>query len=187
MKRLSPRALVSLTAVAFAAAALVYAAAPPASAGGEFVAADPASGLTGSITFHAMGDGVHLVAELHGAPPGLHGLHLHANGSCEHDAAGGKHFASAGGHFDPSGAPHACPPTEPRHAGDFGNIEVDADGNGTLDLMSDALALDGPSSVVGRAVILHAGADDCTTQPSGDSGARLACAVIEATPAKISY
>jgi superoxide dismutase, Cu-Zn family len=138
----------------------------------------PGSNVSGTVTFTPAANGVQIVAHVTGIPAGTHGLHLHENGQCVHEDPAGKHFNSAGGHFNPAGAPHACPPTEPRHAGDFGNIDVAADGTGHLDITTNLISLTGPNSAVGKAVILHAGADDCTTQPTGNSGDRLACGVV---------
>jgi len=133
--------------------------------------------VVGTVTFTETEDGVRMVAELQGVEgAGMHGIHVHEAGECS-----APDFKSAGGHFNPEGTDHACPPALPRHAGDFGNIEVGEDGAGILTLTSDLVTVaPGPTSVVGKAVILHAGADDCASQPSGAAGARLACGVVTA-------
>lgn len=129
--------------------------------------------VSGTVRFTNEAGGVHVVADVKGVKPGQHGFHLHEKGDCS-----SPDYKSAGGHFNPGNAAHACDPTNPRHAGDFGNITVGADGTGHLDMTTVALSFDGPNSLLGKAVILHAGQDDCKTQPTGNSGDRLACGVV---------
>ena len=139
----------------------------------------PGDDISGTVTFHATDDGVHIVAEVQGVDgAGQHGFHVHENGQCDH--GGEQHFTSAGGHFNPTGVEHACPPTDPRHAGDLGNIEVGANGSARMEMTSNQLSLSGPNSVIGKAIILHASPDDCKTQPTGNAGDRLACGVVTA-------
>lgn len=132
--------------------------------------------VDGTVRFTQSDGAVTVTAELTGVEPaGLHGLHIHETGDCS-----AADFTSAGGHYDPEGVDHACPPTAPRHAGDLGNIEVADDGSASLTLTSDLISLRQADahSILGKAVILHSGEDDCQTQPTGDAGSRLACGVI---------
>src|SRR5579864_4980314 len=165
-----------------AAAAPATAAAPAGAAASAQAVLQPAKdtpGFSGRVTFYQAGSQVRVVADVTGvSPPGNHGFHVHENGKCERDP--GKDFATAGGHFNPAGMPHACPDASSHHAGDLGNIVINADGTGHLDVTTSALSLSGATSVVGRAMILHAAPDDCTTQPTGNAGGRLACGVIAA-------
>ena len=136
-------------------------------------------GVTGVVTFTEQpGSGVQVVARVQGAPAGTHGLHLHEGSACD-----APDFQTAGGHFNPTGSPHGGPASPQRHAGDFGNVEVGDDGTGTADVTSPTLTIDGPSGAMGHAVVLHAQADDLTTQPTGNSGGRIACGVVERVPA----
>lgn len=137
--------------------------------------------FSGSVTFTDDGQGgVRIEAHLAGIDtPGLHGFHVHETGDCLHDTAGGKHFSTAGGHFNPTGTEHACPPTEPRHAGDLGNVNIGSDGSAHFEMTTNLLSLSGANSVLGKAVILHTGEDDCKTQPTGNAGDRLACGVVQ--------
>lgn len=133
--------------------------------------------FAGTLTISPSGTGVSIVADVAGVDKdGKHGIHVHENGMCEHHPTGdsAKPFSTAGGHFNPAGTEHACPPTDPRHAGDLGNITVTG-GKGHLELTVNNLSMD---QLTGKAIILHAGEDDCKTQPTGNSGDRLACGVV---------
>lgn len=107
-----------------------------------------------------------------------HGFHVHENGDCSAPDA-----SSAGGHFNPTGAPHGAPTDATKHAGDFGNLTSDGRGEIHEEFVVDFITLtEGNRSAVGKAVVLHAQMDDLTSQPAGDSGARIACGVLRIRP-----
>ncbi len=128
----------------------------------------------GTVTFEKEKDGILVTAKLTGLTPGKHGFHVHAVGDCS--APDGT---SAGAHFDPMSMKHGSPTSPERHEGDLGNILAGTDGVATLSWKDKMLSLSGPTSVVGKSVIVHAAADDFTTQPTGNAGARVACGVIK--------
>ncbi|HEX3129723.1 MAG TPA: superoxide dismutase family protein [Thermoanaerobaculia bacterium] len=133
--------------------------------------------FAGTLSITPEGTGVHIVADVAGVDKdGKHGIHVHENGMCEHHPTGdsAKPFSTAGGHFNPANAEHACPPTDPRHAGDLGNIDISG-GKGHLEISLPNVTAD---QLNGKAIILHAGEDDCKTQPTGNSGDRIACGVV---------
>lgn len=142
--------------------------------------AKSASKVAGTVTFNKTDKGLEMVAKLTGATPGPHGIHIHEKGDCS--SADAK---SAGDHFNPTKAPHAGPDQAARHGGDLGNITVNADGTGQLTLLvPEVQGLSDWGTIVGRSVVVHEKADDLKSQPSGDAGARIACGVIAAVPAK---
>jgi Cu-Zn family superoxide dismutase len=131
------------------------------------------SKVAGKVTFVKQTDGVAIHAEITGLTPGEHGFHIHEWGDCS--SADGM---STGGHYNPTKAPHAGHDAAQRHIGDFGNIAADATGKATLNRVDRHLVLEGPNSIIGRAIVVHANRDDLTTQPSGNAGGRVACGVI---------
>jgi Cu-Zn family superoxide dismutase len=129
---------------------------------------------SGTVNFVQRGSVVYVDARMTGLTPGLHGFHVHEKGNCR--AADGS---SAGGHFNPAGAAHAGPDSNPRHAGDLGNLSADANGVAVYRMQVTGISLGtGSDSIVGRAVIVHANADDLRTQPAGNAGARVGCGLI---------
>lgn len=143
----------------------------------EFAAVlHPSSGsdVTGVVLFSNTEQGVRVGAQVNGLTPmSSHGFHIHEFGDCrEADAS------SAGGHFNPDGLPHGAPDAERRHDGDLGNLITNGAGVAQTNVVDGELSFAGPDSILGRAVVIHAGADDLESQPSGDAGARIACGVI---------
>jgi Cu-Zn family superoxide dismutase len=125
---------------------------------------------------------VHLTAHADGLTAGLHGIHLHATGSCVTGTT--PAFSSAGGHHNPLGAQHGLDNPLGAHAGDLPNLAVNAAGRGQLSTTTTLATLSpGPVTLFdlgGSAIVIHAGADDQLTDPTGNSGARVACGVLVA-------
>jgi Cu-Zn family superoxide dismutase len=132
------------------------------------------STLHGWASFVEANGGVSVVIHVEAAPPGWHAVHVHENGDCS--SSDGK---SAGGHFNPGSTAHGSPHVPEHHAGDLGNMLVGDDGVGHHEIFMPELTVsDGPYSVVGRGIVVHAALDDLTTQPTGAAGGRIGCGVI---------
>lgn len=131
----------------------------------------------GQAIFQQTPHGVLLKLDLKNATPGIHGLHIHDVGRCEAPS-----FESAGGHFAPGGRQHGFLNPRGHHAGDLPNIEVPASTQLSVEHMVPNVTLDqGPRTLLdgnGSSIVIHAGKDDHTTEPAGDSGDRLACGRI---------
>lgn len=134
------------------------------------------SKAAGTVLFHQLGDKVRVVAKVSGLVPGReHGFHIHEAGDC-----GSGDGMSAKGHYNPGGKPHAHFSTPDRHAGDMPALKADATGVGAMEVDLDVITVTpGRTSIVGRGLIVHADPDDYKTQPTGNAGARIACAVIQ--------
>jgi superoxide dismutase, Cu-Zn family len=134
------------------------------------------SGVTGIVIFSSGGGNtvdVHVTAS--GLQPGsIHGFHVHETGNCA-----SADFMSAGNHFNPTHKPHG-PQDGPHHAGDMPSLLADPSGKIDEKFTLTGVTLGGTDGFVGHAVILHASADNFDAQPSGNSGARIACGVIAA-------
>ncbi|WP_245570648.1 superoxide dismutase family protein [Arenimonas composti] len=136
----------------------------------------PDVAIDGTLNFDIADGGVRITGTLTGFAPGAtHALHVHETGRCEPPK-----FESAGPHLNPEGAPHGHPDHGPHHAGDVPNQTADADGSVAVDQVVAGLTIGdgGPTDVVGKAVVVHASADDYESQPAGNAGARIACGVI---------
>ncbi len=131
----------------------------------------------GSASLTTAPGGVLISVEVTGLPPeSWVAFHIHETGSCDHTTG----HDSAGGHFNPTGSEHGYLSETGPHAGDMPNIWVDQSGIARAQVFNPYVVLtEGENLARGRALMIHAGADDYITQPTGDAGSRLACAVIE--------
>jgi Cu-Zn family superoxide dismutase len=142
---------------------------PLVNAGGQIVGSVRAWQTTGGVTFRV---------DATGLPHGIHGIHVHSVGRCDP-----PDFASAGPHWNPLGRKHGLNNPAGPHAGDLPNVTVAANGvlGDTVTLSGASLTATGAGALLdadGAALVIHAAADDNLTDPSGNSGPRIACAVI---------
>lgn len=172
----------------------------------EVALLDTSGNQVGTAIMSESADGVTFTIDVTGLTPGEHGIHVHEVGVC--DPSGDEPFSSAGAHYNPADAEHGGPPSgghghmmegspmagdhmmdgtpmagTDAHAGDLGNITVGEDGTGQLVITTDRLTLEMTENhsipdADGSALVIHADPDDLTTQPSGNSGSRIACGVL---------
>lgn len=137
----------------------------------------PNGELRGTATLAQTGTATRVRVRVGGLAPGVYAVHLHSVGQCF-----GPDFKSAGGHFNPTAHQHGMNNPAGPHMGDLPNIAVGADGTGGIDTTIAGLQIKGGAMPLqdtdGAAVVLHAGPDDYKTDPSGNSGARIACGAI---------
>jgi len=138
---------------------------------------EPTRGNTtsGTLTFQQQGDNVMVWAKVSGLKPNQeHGMHVHEKGDCSSGDG-----LSTGGHFNPTGKPHGSQDAD-HHAGDMPALKADSYGDAVATFSLRGVSIgSGVTDLVGRGLIVHAGPDDYKTQPTGNSGARIACAVIK--------
>ncbi len=131
---------------------------------------------SGSVTFVQRGDRVAVSGSVSGLKPNAdHGFHVHEKGDCSSGDG-----MSTGGHFNPLSKPHAQHGAGEHHAGDLPSIRADSYGNASISFTSSTIKVgSGPTDIIGRGLIVHRDPDDYKTQPTGNAGPRIACAVIQ--------
>lgn len=133
--------------------------------------------IKGKATFTKVPGGIKIVADVEGLTPGKHGFHIHEFGDCSSPS-------TVGSHFNPTNSKHGGPDSPERHVGDLGNLVADENGHAHYERVDKIISFEAEKSILGRSLIIHSGADDFTTQPTGDSGDKIACGVVEAVSVK---
>ncbi len=128
----------------------------------------------GRATATEVGGGVRFTIDASGMPAGTHGAHVHMVGRCD-----APDFASAGGHWNPTQMKHGTMNPQGPHQGDLPNLVIGTDGRGNIGATIPAATLAGMMDADGAAMVIHAQADDLKTDPSGNSGGRIACGVFQ--------
>jgi len=134
------------------------------------------SNVSGTVRFTQIGDVVRVTGEIAGHTKGPKAIHIHEKGDCSDDKG-----MNTGGHFNPGKHQHGGPYDPVKHSGDLGNINFDDKGVARINFTVGDISVskDRPDGIIGRAVIVHAGTDDLTTDPTGNAGGRVACGVIQ--------
>lgn len=140
---------------------------------------EPTRGNTtsGTVSFVQTGDGVQVSGEVRGLKPNSeHGFHIHEKGDCSSGDG-----MSTGGHYNPGGKPHGTHGAGEHHTGDLPSLKADKYGVAAFSFVSRSISVAGPTNdITGKGLIVHRDPDDYKTQPTGNAGPRLACAVIAA-------
>lgn len=181
-------ALMGLLTLGLASAGGAQMSMPPASTplSASATLRDPLGAVLGKVTFKQVGMGVQMNVTVSGLTPGQHGMHIHDYGRCTPGVDTAKNevvpFGGAGGHFDPGMSKNHSSPTagdKYGHGGDLPMLTVGADGTGKASFITQKVSLMGVNGMLSRSIVIHAMPDDYKTDPSGMSGARERCGVIE--------
>ncbi|MBX9815050.1 MAG: superoxide dismutase [Proteobacteria bacterium SG_bin5] len=167
------RMLMIATALGLTLSAAAFAARKPAPEVATAILRAPDGKQVGRATAREVKQGLRVTVDVRGLPEGQHGAHIHTVGQCD-----APDFATAGGHWNPLGTKHGSMNPAGPHEGDLPNLLIGKDARGTIGAVIPKATLAGLLDADGAALVVHAGRDDLMTDPSGNSGGRVACGVF---------